>query len=472
MGKWRLGEHTKKQVKDCRGVTLVELIVTFALIGLFMTAATSMLTSTLKLFTRMQATSRAITVSDMLLDKIAGEITAAIVPPENSTNGYYFWLQPKSVAKDGEPRWVVFRNRSKSPIAIFAAEAQEDGKADIETMGQGELFIRYYSVSENEGREVHELDWHFDSRVYMGYSIDKLWFEQEYGDKHPNVLKIHLTLSNPRTGFVYSTFRYAENYNYDGMYMSERDDGKTNFPLDKGDGLTGAIEFAITGSGAGEDEDPKVDLVKFQVICRVKQDDGSYIKIKETDYEEMFEGQFTLAPEEQIQYLGKTYRCLSQDLDFKVGSDTQKEYYFEYQLFNEDEYFQGIIPLDPNGWWRTPDIPVNESNGNQIRRMNPSGIAKWEEPQGESYYYVVIKQISGTGYNTQKPGYFNETSVIKIYDLEILNYEIIKLGLRPEQGSEFHARVFLYKGGYYVRLGYRNPLGSPEEQPSEWYKLP
>lgn len=141
-------------------------------------------------------------------------------------------------------------------------------------------------------------------------------------------------------------------------------------------------------------------------------------------------------------------------------------------MFNKDEYFQGIIPLDPNGWWRTPDIPVNESNGNQIRIMNSSGIAKWEEPQGESFYYVVIKQISGTGYNTQKPGYFNETFVIKIYDLEILNYELIKPGLRPEQGSEFHARVFLYKGGYYVRLGYRNPLGSPEEQPSEWYKLP
>lgn len=256
MEKRRLGEHIKKQVSDCRGVTLVELIVTFALIGLFMTAATSMLTSTLKLFTRMQATSRAITVSDMLLDKIAGEITAAIVPPENSTNGYYFWLQPKSVAKEGEPRWVVFRNRSKSPIAIFAAEAQEDGKANIETMGQGELFIRYYSVSEHEGRAVHELDWHFDSRVYMGYSIDKLWFEQEYGDEHPNVVKIHLTLRNPRTGFVYSTFRYAENYNYDfaSNYMCERTEtepGIISFPVE-------ADEFRIKGQNGGtEKPEPK-----------------------------------------------------------------------------------------------------------------------------------------------------------------------------------------------------------------------
>lgn len=256
MEKRRLGEHIKKQVRDRRGVTLVELIVTFALIGLFMTAATSMLTSTLKLFTRMQATSRAITVSDMLLDKIAGEITAAIVPPENSTNGYYFWLQPKSVAKDEEPRWVVFRNRSKSPIAIFAAEAQEDGKANIETMGQGELFIRYYSVSEHEGRAVHELDWHFDSRVYMGYSIDKLWFEQEYGDEHPNVVKIHLTLRNPRTGFVYSTFRYAENYNYDfaSNYMCERTEtepGITSFPVE-------AEEFRIKGQNGGTEEpEPK-----------------------------------------------------------------------------------------------------------------------------------------------------------------------------------------------------------------------
>lgn len=263
----------KNRLSDRRGATLVELIVTFALLGLFMTAAASMLTSTLQLFTRMQATSRAITVSDMLLDKISGEITAAILPPNESTDGYYFWLQPKDKAPEKKSRWVVFQNRSRSPVAIFAAEAKTDaekGKADAGTIGkedlEGELFIRYYEVAGGELRQVPELDWHLDSRAYMGYTIKELWFEQEKLD-HPNVIKIHLTLYNKRTGFEYSTFRYAENYNYDfnSNYMCERDQiadqaDKTSFPVE-------AEEFKIKqSSGGGDPEEPPVEMVDYTIV--------------------------------------------------------------------------------------------------------------------------------------------------------------------------------------------------------------
>lgn len=291
----------KKWICDRRGMTLVELIVTFALLGLFMTAASSMLTSTLQLFTRMQATSRAITVSDMLLDKISGEIAAAILPPNESTDGYYFWLQPKTAAdSDGKSRWIVFRNRSKSPIAIFAAEAEAGSgktnvKADVSTIGKenlnGELFIRYYEVSENSQRKVPDLDWHLDSRAYMGYVIKDLWFEREHSDSHPNVVKIHLTLYNPRTEFEYTTFRYAENYNYDfaSNYMCERTDieeekGNTSFPEK-------AEEFKIkqpsggesSGGGSGDiDPEPSDDSLTL-----TDHEGNKYVLHTNLDWEEV-----------------------------------------------------------------------------------------------------------------------------------------------------------------------------------------
>ena len=60
---WR--QRWSKVWKEKSGITLVELIVAFALIGLFMTAASFVLTSSLRLFTRMQSVSSAVTVRDV-----------------------------------------------------------------------------------------------------------------------------------------------------------------------------------------------------------------------------------------------------------------------------------------------------------------------------------------------------------------------------------------------------------------------
>lgn len=249
----------RKGLDDKRGTTLVELIVTFALIGLFMTAATGMLTSSLQMFGRMQATSSAITLSDLILDKVSGEIAAADIPKktEGSNSGYYFWLEPEVATQGVKSRWVVFRNRSKSPVAVFAAPATEGGEADVTRMGKGQLYIRYYAVSKEEQKAVEEIDWHFDSKVYMDYTIENLSFSRENAGEHPNVVRIDLTLRNTKTGFEYSSYRYAENYNYDfkSNYMCARDEiepGNRAFPLE-------AKEFEIKpseGGGGGEPEVP------------------------------------------------------------------------------------------------------------------------------------------------------------------------------------------------------------------------
>lgn len=204
----------KAQKKMTAGTTLVELITTFALIGIFMAAASLMLASSLRMFTRMQATANAVTVSDLLLDKIAGEITAARAPDKNG-QGYYFWLEKN----DGSP-WVVMQNRTGSPIAILAVPTADGGN---------ELCIRYYetvkgSAYESENvRKVPEMDWHFDKNVYMGYRITDGGLKFSYKDPegngtygtHPNVVRIDMEIEHIKTHFKFKAARYAESYNYD-----------------------------------------------------------------------------------------------------------------------------------------------------------------------------------------------------------------------------------------------------------------
>lgn len=249
------GKERKRKIKYCLrgqdGVTLVELIVTFAMIGLFMTAAAFMITSSLRLFTRMQATSRAITVSDMILDKVAGEISAAAFPVgQPKQDDYYFWLDP-----NGE--WVVFKNRLDSPIAIFAANRNEDGTAKTDTLGEGELFVRYYKLEGSNVQQQAELDWRYDDRVYMGYRISDLRFSQADAGKDPSVIRIDLTLVHKDTKFEYPTHRYARVYNmaHTGPYLglrSEFEPENTGLPVE-------AKEFEIKkkdpGSGEGEKQE-------------------------------------------------------------------------------------------------------------------------------------------------------------------------------------------------------------------------
>lgn len=283
---WQRG---RQKIRECmkhkNGTTLIELIVTFALLGLFMTAATTMLTSSLQMFSRMQATSSAITVSDLILDKIAGEIVAADIPEKDMgrDNGYYFWLEPEKTIQLSETetvqgsQWVVFRNRSKSPIAIFASPAAAQGEDAIHGMGAGQLIIRYYAVSGDKDKTpqkgnqkaVEEIDWHFDNKVYMNYTIENLWFSRDNVQNHPNVIKINLILKNEQTGFKYFSYRYAENYNYDfgSGYMCTRDEiepGNREFPIE-------AEEFKIKmldgdGGDTGRPE-PKPEIIVNYRFC-------------------------------------------------------------------------------------------------------------------------------------------------------------------------------------------------------------
>lgn len=149
---WDIG---RKKECEANGMTLVELIVALALTGMFAACAVMMLSSGLRLYTRIQAISDAAIVGQLLLDRIAGEISAADIPVTG-----------------------------------------EGSEAIPEFLDAGQWSDRY-----------------FDERYYLGYYIENLSFSRDEPDAHPGVVRIDLTLKNSKTGFQYTAFQYTKNYN-------------------------------------------------------------------------------------------------------------------------------------------------------------------------------------------------------------------------------------------------------------------
>ena len=67
----------RKRKKDNRGMSLAELIVTFALMGIFLAAVAVVISSSVLIHSELTGTMYAQSVSETLLDKIAGELAAA-----------------------------------------------------------------------------------------------------------------------------------------------------------------------------------------------------------------------------------------------------------------------------------------------------------------------------------------------------------------------------------------------------------
>jgi len=199
------------------GTTMTEVIAAFALSGIFLISASFVLTRGMKLYFHMQSAVRAVSISDLILDKITSEISAADIPAKGEMSGYYFLLDP-------EGRWIAFRSRNGSPAAIFADYGTE-GKE-----GGGQLIVRFYGTEDsgagnagagnaragNTGRAQAGIDWKYDSSVYMGYQITELLFTRPDPEGHPDVLRIDLTMQNSGTGHTYHTFCFAENYDSGG----------------------------------------------------------------------------------------------------------------------------------------------------------------------------------------------------------------------------------------------------------------
>jgi hypothetical protein len=201
-----------RQLKN-RGLTLVELIITFMLLGVFMVVATMMIASTMDIYYQARGASYGLQVSNILNNKIAGELEGALNGDITSEEFVNELGQPANGAMlIGDSR-IEFTNASGSHVNLGLIE--QDGKQY--------LALHYYAVPSEDGvgNLYDAIDWTFDRDVYMGYSIQDISFSRPMGEYDYNVIQIDLTITSPKYG-DYHTTEYVECYNFDDTVNPSR----------------------------------------------------------------------------------------------------------------------------------------------------------------------------------------------------------------------------------------------------------
>lgn len=208
----REAKISENRIKN-RGTTLVELITTFALISLFMVAATKIISNVVTIYYSAKSIASTIQVSDIIATKIEGEIEGAMTTnlvrkTEDGTEEVlpYAVLICKDSAGNDNGR-IEFYNHTGTRVYIEAKD--------------GYFVMHYYAVNDAAGgHEIAAEDWRFDEKAYMGYQIEQLRFEQVLGEYNPNIIKMTCTLCSPRYG-DYTNTEYIECYNFKDADMSK-----------------------------------------------------------------------------------------------------------------------------------------------------------------------------------------------------------------------------------------------------------
>lgn len=192
-------ERMKKLHKDNRGVTLMEMIVTFALVGIFLASAVAVISSAVVTHSELTAAMYAQSVGEALLDKIAGELAAAQPIEEEAI--LIRSAEEEGMSETGSVRFFDREGRqvlcgTQNGLLLFWYPAVEDEKQQTEENGQ---------------KTAEGYTWMLDENAYMGFRITDMQFVRL---NEKNVIEVQITIQNLKTGFEYSTSRCAGCYNF------------------------------------------------------------------------------------------------------------------------------------------------------------------------------------------------------------------------------------------------------------------
>lgn len=205
-------------IKNNRGITLVEMLVCFAMLGIFMVAAFSVISRITMLYYNIKGEIYEREVSDIIMEKAASEIDGALYFDDKDKSG---GTNPQ-VASDNS--YIDLYDKTNTHVKL--------GKND------SRFNICYYKieVKNADGTDSeetrNETDWYFDDNMYNGFEVSDMRFyiggesatildATKYGlagvnlsEYDKNVVLITLHLHSGRYGDYYS-YRFVRMYNVD-----------------------------------------------------------------------------------------------------------------------------------------------------------------------------------------------------------------------------------------------------------------
>ena len=192
-----------------RGMTLIEMVVSFVLIGLFMVAASKVISNTVIVYYEAKGITCGMQVSGILTAKIRGET-------EGAKQEY---LTHTSIDESGK----LVENTMPYMICVSSNKLEfvdkKGSQVSISVNAEQYLVVHYEALETEENGTlvtIPETDWTFDKKAYMGYTVKELSFSQPKGEYGNNIICMNLVLTSEKYG-NYSVTEYFECYNFDSM---------------------------------------------------------------------------------------------------------------------------------------------------------------------------------------------------------------------------------------------------------------
>jgi len=217
-----------KLYRECgrRGTTLIEMVVSFALLGIFVAMSTVIISNVTGLYYHVRGESYARQVGDIVVNKVSSEISGSFYETRNNTlnarvdvnSDFTIMLNnsESTVTPDGNS--IVLYDRTNTGVRIYASE--------------GVLQIYYLPIDDQITPENTRegVVWKFDPQIYNGYEIKALYFapanqevnktiadlfdmeEPSTGSYDADVVAVYMKLQSGRYG-SFDICRYVRMYN-------------------------------------------------------------------------------------------------------------------------------------------------------------------------------------------------------------------------------------------------------------------
>ncbi len=137
------------------GYTLIEMIVSFLMLAIFLVAASTVIVNTSGQYYQVKGETYGKQVSDIVMNKVKSEIEGAKADGDMIIFG-------DDVDKTGAEKITLY-DRTNTKVDIYAKD--------------GCLEIKYYGYKdEKTGKKINDNVWKFDKKFYNGYTLDKISF--------------------------------------------------------------------------------------------------------------------------------------------------------------------------------------------------------------------------------------------------------------------------------------------------------
>lgn len=223
----------KLNIKSSRsGSTLIEMVVSFTLLAIFLSTATVIISNVTNLYYHVRGESYARQVGDIVTQKIVSEISGARYSATNNNYNPVIYTESELSVGDGEKvvgNSIAFYDGTDTRVRIFAS-GYASGK---DPNDDGIFQIFYYPIKDETDSTNDRVGtyWGFDKKIYNGYKITRMNFAQantslneqlaaEYNiadvhkEQYPsNVMAVYMTLKSEKYG-EYNICRFVKMYDY------------------------------------------------------------------------------------------------------------------------------------------------------------------------------------------------------------------------------------------------------------------